>query len=180
MEKEIPEKEIPEKEIVEKELVEKELPVPNNKPDTITIKKSKRSAKQLEWSRELGRRSQEFKNKKLNRTQLTSRDGSSHGNSSHEIVTPPNNSKETETSKSDYSKSDYFYYLIPIGIIAGVYYFIKFKRPDNILSVLHQEVPTNPDRVTPMKLSPERSVPVTPTNSVPERSTKPNSLKLME
>ena len=137
----------------QEKIVEETLPVPNIKPETITQTKNKRSANQLAWSRELGKRSQEFKKKKQHRETLTKSDcktmiksdcetsSSLNGENSH-CENPHRENPHCENSTSFHQSSYYLYYLLPVGILAGVYYF----RNDIIMLTHRNSNTTKPEK----------------------------------
>lgn len=129
--------------------MEETLPVPNIKPETITQTKKKRSANQLAWSRELGKRSQEFKKRKQQYAagRETAAQPSQARSTSlnhgmpvvHEMTDHDTSCSENSTSLNQ--SSYYLYYLLPVGILAGVYYF----RNDIIMLTRRNSNTTKPE-----------------------------------
>ena len=110
------------------EVQETSLPKPQNNIEVVTATpmKKQRSPKQMEWSRELGRRSQEFKRKKytMQNALVTSPPELS-------ISKPPelSTNKPLEPRQSTGNNSSYLFYLFLIGgALAGGYYFIHKKQ----------------------------------------------------
>ena len=106
---------------IETEIPEQTLPKPQKKVETITVTtpaKKPRSAKQMECSRQLGLRSQEYKEKKRQRMIST-------------FETPTNNTPTNDTPSPVKTTTPYLLYftLIGSGLLVCAYYFLP-KQPE--------------------------------------------------
>ena len=110
---------------MEETIQETSLPKPQNNIHVVTAlppKKKQRSEKQIQWSRELGRRSQEFKRKKYTMQNAT------HNATITSLPELPAN-KLPEPKQNTSNNRSYLVYLFLIGgTLAGGYYFIYKKR----------------------------------------------------
>ena len=107
---------------METEIPEQTLPKPQKEVETITVTppaKKQRSAKQMEWSRQLGKRSQEFKRQKQ-QTMISTVETTTNETTTNDTPTP------VKTSKSSYL---FYFTLIGGGLLVCAYYFLP-KQPE--------------------------------------------------
>ena len=119
------------------------LPKPQKEEETVTTSpqaKKQRSAKQMQWSRELGKRSQEFK--KAKNAMLTKT-----------IETPTTETNITETSTPVKTTTPYLLYFTLVGGgLVGVYYYFTYKWHPKIEAVEKPKVsPKKPTNLTKME-----------------------------